>query len=65
MDGSQSSTTRGAEPSGGGCIAPPGQRWNWRNSNPSRRLAGAIGVRKLVPAMSVWLNGLKIGWMRA
>ena len=53
----------GAEPSGGGCIAPPGQRWLLLRSSPVSRAAGSIGVIWLVPAFNE--NALKIGWMRA
>ena len=49
--GRQPSTTNGAEPSGAACVAPPGQRRNWRSWNSSRRCASGFLVSWLFDSL--------------
>src|SRR5205085_12051188 len=56
----------GAEPSGGGCVAEPGQRGPLRNVRPLRPVSSGGSAPSSGPAgVSVYWKVLKIGWMRA
>ena len=61
-------TGTGAEPSGGGWTAPPGQRRMLPELNALSRFSPGPSGESTSPAgggRSVRLNGLKIGWIRA
>ena len=62
--GSQPSAATGAEPSGGGCMAPPGQRRRLPRSKPSSRLLRRRANSSVLPAVAA-RRGLNTGMTRA